>query len=1344
MRRRRRKDAAGAGLPLIAVLAAIAAAASLLPLGADAAGSAAAAGAGAAALLAPSQTGYYCDPSDGRACCPASGGSPLRRPPVNCPPCTAGGRGAPPPLPPSPLWGCRGELAPQQQRRTNTTSAYPRLGDWSYAGYGAGGADLPPGHEDLQSGPAGASANIRRRYGARGDGLSDDTPAFERFLRDVKTRAVLRIPAGRYVITRPLTITSNVVLRGDGRERTFLVFPSCPGGGRGGASGGGSGRGRNGSSSSRSSRSSSSRAAVRARDFRGDYFLSFASYDEIADASRLARVTVLAPQGASALQVDDVSRLKKGQWVRLVLDSPAGDTSLGVELSGGLAPGGGGPNGPPKGGMRGAVRFSTFVTGVEEFPGGGRAGGARPGRVSLGRPLPLAVASLAWRPSLHPSWSSWRRLAGVEGLTLEFPPGRDYAGPDDPASGCNGVGVAGTQHAFVRGVDVTDADAAVAVLDSAFVSVEDVRVRSTRPRRNVRSAVTSSSSSSAQPPAPLDGAYGVRVINSQDVLVRRVEVAGRYGADVAVQGAASLGTAVASARGADLAVALSGARGTLLTDVDFGAGTRPWGGAGQGRAALGGGPAAGTVVWNARAGGSADGRVPAPPPDYAPLATVVGVALRPAPARDSARVGEARRAALGWYYEPPPATTPAGAASSSAAGAAVPPLNLLDSQRALRSAAAAAASAGGGPAASSDRTALAVAPPAPRPGRESGALPSPSAFSVAAGAASPAAAPSPPAAAAATSSAQQRQQRQPRSPQAKAPSDGDGAPYYCEGAEGRPCGCAEGSDERVRVAYAASLPNAASGLRLSPSCGACAEPRRSRARPSRLYGCHGELWAAKGRLPDFSYAGFRAGDYTPGAALAFASKPVVRSLRAYYGAVGDGVADDTPAFERAEADLTLQDAVLYLPAGKYVLKKPIAFRRPGLVIRGAGREATTIYIPASLTDALGNAFREGGREGTSDWSHKGAFLTLSSWDPSVKENLAARIARPALRGDTRLYVTPGGGGGGAGPALVPGRWVRLVMDADNAALLADMSGGYFAPGRGQLNETRVARHLSRVRAVDPAGAFVELERPLVHNVSLAWAPRLHLFSPQRNGSETGFEDLTVEFPWTPYPGHFKEQGYNAIHLNQNHNSWVRNVRILNSDSAIYLWGTAFCSVSDVVLATWPKPRGTRGLGGGREADGHRGIWLEYGESNLIERFRVEGRFLHDLSVSAYESNSVFSSGYGDDLNIDFHRASPYANLFTDLDHGAGSRQTESGGDEVRGGAHAAAFNTIWNAKGRLRFYYDTSSDLGPLFNFVAYRTNDSFPVGWRGWWEERLRPRPFPGNLYESMRATRKSRLSLP
>jgi hypothetical protein len=46
-----------------------------------------------------------------------------------------------------------------------------------------------------------------------------------------------------------------------------------------------------------------------------------------------------------------------------------------------------------------------------------------------------------------------------------------------------------------------------------------------------------------------------------------------------------------------------------------------------------------------------------------------------------------------------------------------------------------------------------------------------------------------------------------------------------------------------------------------------------------------------------------------------------------------------------------------------------------------------------------------------------------------------------------------------------------------------------------------------------------LERPLIANVSLAWNPEVHSFRPSI--THAGIEHLTIAFPLTPYPGHFK-------------------------------------------------------------------------------------------------------------------------------------------------------------------------------------------------------------------------------
>jgi len=59
------------------------------------------------------------------------------------------------------------------------------------AGYAAAGS-LPGNSQYLSS----ISADIKADYGARGDGLTDDTDAFERFVRDARGRAVLQIPPG--------------------------------------------------------------------------------------------------------------------------------------------------------------------------------------------------------------------------------------------------------------------------------------------------------------------------------------------------------------------------------------------------------------------------------------------------------------------------------------------------------------------------------------------------------------------------------------------------------------------------------------------------------------------------------------------------------------------------------------------------------------------------------------------------------------------------------------------------------------------------------------------------------------------------------------------------------------------------------------------------------------------------------------------------------------------------------------------------------------------------------------------------------------------------------------------
>ncbi|MEX1015849.1 MAG: glycosyl hydrolase family 28-related protein [Phycisphaeraceae bacterium] len=70
-------------------------------------------------------------------------------------------------------------------------------------------------------------------------------------------------------------------------------------------------------------------------------------------------------------------------------------------------------------------------------------------------------------------------------------------------------------------------------------------------------------------------------------------------------------------------------------------------------------------------------------------------------------------------------------------------------------------------------------------------------------------------------------------------------------------------------------------------------------------------------------------------------------LRLRYGAVGDGVHDDTHAFKRAFAEL--QDRVpieyhtLYIPEGTYVISEPVSWTR-FLIVQGAGPDKTVLRL----------------------------------------------------------------------------------------------------------------------------------------------------------------------------------------------------------------------------------------------------------------------------------------------------------------------------------------------------------------------------------------------------------------
>lgn len=485
---------------------------------------------------------------------------------------------------------------------------------------------------------------------------------------------------------------------------------------------------------------------------------------------------------------------------------------------------------------------------------------------------------------------------------------------------------------------------------------------------------------------------------------------------------------------------------------------------------------------------------------------------------------------------------------------------------------------------------------------------------------------------------------------------------------------------------------------------------------STLWGTNGERWKPEVTLPDFSYAGYHAGE------ASIPAPPARYDVKRDFGAAGDGQTDDTKAFEKAVESVPY--GVLLIPAGTYIITRKIGITRGNLVLRGAGPGSTVLFIPHSLTDVYGNK----PENGQSQWSFGPGFISIDGGDPIAPQTRLAVVRGTAKRGESTLTLS--------GPlSLEPGQWIRLVESDPPAgapaagSLIRFLYGDLMLPGQGLVGTPHIVRFLSRVRSV--VGNRIELERTLPYDVRPEWTPEIHRFTP--TVQELGIEHLSIRFPWTPYPGHFKEKGFNAISIEAAAQCWIDDLEIQNSDFGIGLDGTNFCTVRNVRLTTSaaraadPTARGW---------NGHHGIDVGNGTENLITGFDIETKLVHDISVEWYALHTVFSRGRGVDLDMDHHREANYSSLFSDLDCGAGTRPFDSGGSRALG-AHSGAYSTLWNVHARAPLP-PPPPDFGPLLNFIGVGTRTA-PVSPEYKWTVEPIPAASvcPADLYEAMRRRR-------
>jgi hypothetical protein len=417
---------------------------------------------------------------------------------------------------------------------------------------------------------------------------------------------------------------------------------------------------------------------------------------------------------------------------------------------------------------------------------------------------------------------------------------------------------------------------------------------------------------------------------------------------------------------------------------------------------------------------------------------------------------------------------------------------------------------------------------------------------------------------------------------------------------------------------------------------------------SELWGREGELWLQAGRLPDFSYAGYRSGERP------IPDYPETANVHAF-GARGDDDVDDTEAF-RAALKATDAGAII-VPPGRYIISGILRLTRPGVVLRGAGSERTTLVFTVPLETLEPNRGATTSGRSTSNYSWSGGLVRLQG---DFGSKTLTSIKAPASRGDRVIIVEKP-------QALAVGQYVevRVSDTADNSLakhLYSDDAGDI-----AKLNGRTATSLVTRIAEID--GDRVMLERRLRFDVRAEWQPTVRAFNP--TVSDSGVEDLAFVFPATPYGGHFTEQGFNPVAFVNVAHCWVRRVKFVNPDSGPMVGGV-FNTVSDAVFESQRPPDG-------QGHQGHHGIYLQRIGDHLFTRFDIRMRFVHDISVSGC-AGVVVSQGAGVDLCFDNHKRAPYETLYTDIDVGKGARPWRSGGGDALG-KHAGARTTFWNVRG---------------------------------------------------------------
>ena len=415
-------------------------------------------------------------------------------------------------------------------------------------------------------------------------------------------------------------------------------------------------------------------------------------------------------------------------------------------------------------------------------------------------------------------------------------------------------------------------------------------------------------------------------------------------------------------------------------------------------------------------------------------------------------------------------------------------------------------------------------------------------------------------------------------------------------------------------------------------------------------------------LPDFSYAGYRAGEEP----IPDVQGPVFDATK--FGAKPDDGIDDQAALQLAiDAAERADGGVVLLPAGTLHVNTNLANRRPlrvrksNVVLRGAGMNAGgTVVLVDQPTFKLADGDPDPGMG--YGWLQIGPDETRPQGELLGSEQRLADITADAPRDSRAISVSDAS-------RVRPGMWVSLKI-ANSKDLAAQIIAPYkldeLPDGWTRVRDGVYRTEHHKVKSVE--GNTVVLREPLLTDVKADFGWGLHAFHPIEN---VGVEDICFQGGWLGKYSHHRSRmddgGWEAVKFTRVADSWIRRCAIVNFSTCLGIESSAHLTALHNVLA---GQMGHVSVGNPRRC------------TNLFIGLSVDDM---QRNGSRDTTHGIGSAGSGAGIvywrydmaheeSFDFHGMWPYATLF---DCVVGGDLNNSGGPIASFPNHAELF-VGWN------------------------------------------------------------------